>query len=156
LLAGDGPLLEESKKLAYELGLETDILFIGFRKDMKNLYKGSDLYVNSSKHEALSFAMIEVLASGLPLIATDMGGNRDIVNDETKCGILVNYDDSKGLAEAINKLMDSRALQAELRSKALKAARDRFDLDKKVDETFSLYTKSCSMSKPAANERDLT
>lgn len=47
--------------------------FIGFRKDIKNLYKGSDLYVNSSQHEALSFLIIEAMAAGLPVIATDMG-----------------------------------------------------------------------------------
>ena len=55
VLAGDGPLLEETKAHAEALGLTGEqVRFIGFRKDIKNLYKGSDLYVNSSQHEALS------------------------------------------------------------------------------------------------------
>ena len=73
VLAGDGPLLEPTKAQVQELGLEDCVKFIGFRKDIKNLYKGSDLYVNSSQHEALSFLIIEAMAAGLPVIATDMG-----------------------------------------------------------------------------------
>ncbi len=59
VLAGDGPLLEPTKAQVQELGLEDCVKFIGFRKDIKNLYKGADLYVNSSQHEALSFLIIE-------------------------------------------------------------------------------------------------
>ena len=73
ILSGDGPLLEESKKQVEDLGLSGDVIFTGFRKDMKNLIYGCDLYVNSSEHEALSFLIIEVLACGIPVIATDMG-----------------------------------------------------------------------------------
>ena len=68
VLAGDGPLLEPSKAQVKELGLEEQVKFIGFRKDIKNLYKGSDLYVNSSLHEALSFLIIEAMAAGVPAI----------------------------------------------------------------------------------------
>jgi len=108
ILANDGPLFEECKNQVASLGLEKNIIFTGFRKDIKNLIDGSDLYINSSAHEALSFAIIEVLASGLPVIATDMGGNGDIINPETNCGILVKYDDAVGLAKAVNKIMGSR------------------------------------------------
>lgn len=64
---GDGELLEPTKALARELGLtDEQVKFIGFCKDMKNLYKGADLYVNSSQHEALSFLIVEAMAAGLP------------------------------------------------------------------------------------------
>ena len=86
MLAGDGPLLEERKAQAKELGLDDCVKFIGFRKDIKNLYKASDLYVNSSRHEALSFLIIEAMAAGLPVVVTDIAGNPDIVNDQTNCG----------------------------------------------------------------------
>ena len=101
VLAGDGPLLEPAKAQVKELGLEDCVKFIGFRKDIKNLYKGSDLYVNSSEHEALSYLIIEAMAAGLPVIATDMGGNRDIVNDEAGCGLLVKYDDPVSMSDAM-------------------------------------------------------
>lgn len=144
VLAGDGPFLEERKKQVHELGLDADVVFIGFRKDMKNLFNASDVYINSSKHEALSFLMLEVLASGLPLIATDMGGNGDIVNEQTNCGILVKYEDAKGLAQAVLKLMEDKQLQETLRINAVKAIHDRFELDKIVEDTYAIYLKSTS------------
>ncbi len=143
VLANDGPFLEPSRQQVKELGLEDEVIFIGFRKDIKNLYYGADLYINSSQHEALSFAILEVLGSGLPIIATDMGGNGDIVNSGTNCGILVKYDDAKGLAEAINKVMSSVELQKALRENALKAVREKFNLDKMIMETYNLYRESC-------------
>jgi glycosyltransferase involved in cell wall biosynthesis len=147
VLAGDGPFLEERKKQVHDLGLEEDVFFIGFRKDMKNLFNASDVYINSSKHEALSFLMLEVLASGLPLIATDMGGNRDIVNEQTNCGLLVKYEDAQGLAQAVRKLMDDGKLQQELRANAVKAIHERFDLNKIVNDTYKVYLDSTGNGK---------
>lgn len=143
VLANDGPLFEEVKKQASDLGLDSDIIFTGFRKDVKNLISGSDLYINASEHEALSFAIIEMLASGLPVIATDMGGNGDIINSQTKCGMLVKYDDAFGLAQAVKRVMEDMELQKDLRENALKAIREKFNLDKMVMETYNLYKESC-------------
>jgi len=144
VLANDGPLLEECKKQVKELGLENEVIFTGFRKDIKNLIYGCDLYINSSEHEALSFAIIEVLACGIPVIATDMAGNGDIINDETKCGILVEYNNPMGLAQAINRIMADREMQEELAKNALKAVKEKFNLDKVAAETYNLYMESCS------------
>jgi glycosyltransferase involved in cell wall biosynthesis len=142
VLANDGPFFEERKRQALNLGLEKDIIFTGFRKDIKNLIYGSDLYINSSAHEALSFAILEVLACGLPIIATDMGGNGDIINSETNCGILVKYDDAKELAEAVTRVMGDEKLQKTLRENALKTIREKFNLDNMVMETYNLYRES--------------
>ncbi|WP_010246062.1 glycosyltransferase [Acetivibrio cellulolyticus] len=143
VLANDGPLFEECKNQVRELGLENDVIFTGFRKDIKNLIYGSDLYINSSEHEALSFAIIEVLACGIPVIATNMAGNGDIINDETNCGILVEYNNSKGLAEAVNRIMSDKDLQRMLRENALKTVKEKFNLDKVAAETYNLYRESC-------------
>jgi glycosyltransferase involved in cell wall biosynthesis len=139
VLANDGPLLEEVKQQAERLGLQEDIIFTGFRKDIKNLIYGSDLYINSSEHEALSFAIIEVLAAGLPVIATDMGGNGDIINPETNCGVLVRYNDARGLAEAVKRIMDDKGLQQELRRNALKTVKERFSIENMVSKAYNLY-----------------
>ncbi|MCX7842075.1 MAG: glycosyltransferase [Clostridia bacterium] len=142
VLSNDGPLLEECKQQAASLGLENDIIFTGFRKDVKNLIAGSDLYINSSEHEALSFAIIEMLAAGLPVIATDMGGNEDIINPETNCGILVKYGDERGLAEAIIKVMEDEGLQKTLKMNAYKTIGEKFNLDNMVMNTYNLYVES--------------
>ena len=142
VLAGDGPLLEPAREQVKRLGLEERVRFIGFRKDIKNLYKGADLYVNSSRHEALSFLIIEAMAAGLPVIATDMGGNRDIVNDEAGCGALVEYDNPESMAQAMKRLMEDPELLARCRENALRTIREKFEIHKLAQATFAVYQKA--------------
>jgi glycosyltransferase involved in cell wall biosynthesis len=147
VLAGDGPLLEETKTQVHELGLEGKIKFIGFRKDIKNLYKGSDLYVNASQHEALSFLIIEAMAAGLPVVATDMYGNSDIVNSKTNCGLLVEYDNADSMAVALKCMMEDPAFLANCRQNALKAVDEFFEIHKMADATYQVYEKAMSRAK---------
>lgn len=142
VLAGDGPLLESRKAQAEELGLEDCVKFIGFRKDIKNLYKASDLYVNSSQHEALSFLIVEAMAAGLPVVATDMAGNPDIVNDETKCGLAVKYEDPDSMAAALKRMMEEPDFRAQCARNALKAVEDRFEVHKMAQATYQVYEKA--------------
>lgn len=139
VLAGDGPLLDDIKLMTSELGLEDDILFTGFRSDIKNLFNGSNLYFNSSQHEASSFLILEALASGLPVVATDMGGNNDIINEQTACGLLVGYEDADGSARAIKKIMDDPSLLGNLGKNALNAVQEKFNLVKMANQTYNLY-----------------
>lgn len=139
ILAGDGPFMEEIKGLTKELGLEKHVIFTGFRSDIKNLYNGSDIYINSSAHEASSFNIIEALATGLPVVATDKGGNNDIINEQNDCGILVQYDNVDDTAGAIKKLMEDSALRERLSKNALKAVDEKFNLVKMADQTYNLY-----------------
>lgn len=143
VLAGDGPLLEEIRQQVNSLSLDQDIIFLGFRQDMKNLYQGSDLYFNASQHEALSFLIIEALASGLPVVATDMGGNRNIINEKTQCGMLVAYDDPAGSARAIARMMEDRMLYERCRQNTFKAIEEYFNLDKNVEQTHRIFERVC-------------
>ena len=142
VLAGDGPLLEPSKAQVKELGLEEQVKFIGFRKDIKNLYKGSDLYVNSSQHGALSFLIIDAMAAGLPVIATDMGGNSDIVNDEAGCGLLVAYDDPDSMAGAMKRFLEDPDFRAACRENALRTIEEKFEIHKMAKVTYGVYEKA--------------
>lgn len=143
VLAGDGPLLEPAKEQVKELGLTEDqVRFIGFRKDIKNLYKGADLYVNSSRHEALSFLIIEAMAAGLPVIATDMGGNSDIVNDEAGCGLLVEYDNPDAMAGAMKVMLEEPDFLAQCREGAKRTIMEKFEIHKFADVTYGVYEKA--------------
>ncbi len=142
VLAGDGPLLEERKRQVRELGLEDTVKFIGFRKDIKNLYKGADLYVNSSRHEALSFLIIEAMAAGLPVIATNIAGNPDIVNDEAGCGLLVEYDNPDSMAGAMKVMMEEPDFLVQCREGALRTVREKFEVHKMAAATYSVYEKA--------------
>ncbi len=140
VLAGDGDLLEPMKAKAQELELTGEqVKFIGFREDMKNLYKAADLYVNSSQHEALSFLIIEAMASGLPVIVTDVGGNGDIIQSEDDGGLLVHYDDPLGMAAAMVRFLEDPELLATCSANALNTVKEKFDIWKMCDDTFEEY-----------------
>ena len=142
MLAGDGPLLEPTKAQVKQLALEDRVKFIGFRKDIKNLYKGSDLYVNASRHEALSFLIIEAMAAGLPVIATDMGGNSDIVNDEAGCGLLVEYDNPDSMAAAMERFLEDPSFTDACRENARRTIEAKFEVHKMARATFGVYEKA--------------
>lgn len=143
VLAGDGELLEPARTLARELGLtEEQVKFIGFRKDIKNLYKGADLYINSSQHEALSFLIIEAMAAGLPCVITDMGGNRDILEGPEQGGLLAVYDDPESMAQCMKRFLEDPAFLARCRENAGRNIQERFEIHKLAQDTYQVYEKA--------------
>ncbi len=139
VLANDGPMLEQCKVMAGQLGLENYIEFIGFTDKIYELYKKIDIYVNPSEEEALGFANLEVLSYGIPLIATDVGGVSDIINSDTKCGLLVQYGDVSDFAKALNKIMTDADLRKSLSLNAKKAVDTIFSMENMVKKTVALY-----------------
>ena len=77
--------------------------------------------------------------SGLPIIATNVGGNGDILSPENDCGILVEYGDTDQMAEAINTMMSDAALREKYSKNALKAVDTVFNLDKLLEDTYKRY-----------------
>ncbi len=139
VLAGDGELLEPTRAQVEQLGLTDRVIFAGFRKDIKNLYKGSDIYINASQHEALSFLIIEAMAAGLPVIVTDMGGNRDIVPPDADCGALVVYDDPDSMAQAMKKMLEEEGYRAQCAAGALRNVEQHFEVGKMCRATLEVY-----------------
>jgi len=139
VLAGDGPLLEAAKEQVKAQGLEDCVRFLGFREDIKNLFLAADLYVNASEHEALSFLLIEAMAAGLPLIATNMGGNPDIVNDAAGCGLLVEYNQPDSMAGAMKRFLEEPALLASCREGARRTVEEKFEIQKMIQATYGAY-----------------
>lgn len=142
VLAGDGPLLAETKEQVKSLGLAGRVIFTGFRKDIKNLYKGSDIYVNSSRHEALSYLIIEAMAAGLPVIVTDMAGNRDIVPPDAKCGLLVEYNNPASMAQGMKTLIEDSAFRKGCAAAAVLEVEEKFEIHKWSDKTYGVYEKA--------------
>lgn len=139
LLAGDGELLSALKEKALKLGLENTVYLLGYRNDPQRILDASDIYVNSSKcDEALSFAILEALDRGLPTVATDVGGNGDIINGRG-CGFIVKYGDVDGMANAIAKLMEDDGLRKEYSDGARENIKKNFNLEKLLSETYNKY-----------------
>lgn len=105
LIAGQGSLREETEGLARELGIASQVRFLGVRKDIPELMNAADAYVMSSAWEGMPMVLLEAGAVGLPVVATDVGGNREVVMAE-ESGFLVPPRDPAALARAMLRLMD--------------------------------------------------
>jgi len=139
LLVGDGETLEECKNLASELGISDHIIFAGFRSDVRNILKGSDIYICHSRYEAFGISILEAMACSLPVITTDVGGTGEIVNDENKCGIRVEYGDEEGMANAMRLLFESSRLREEYGRNGLEAVRKDFSINAMIEKTRQVY-----------------
>ena len=103
LICGVGPLESELRSLATELGVGEFCHFLGFRTDIKVLYKISDIFINASQREGLPRSTMEAMLAGLPCVVSNIRGNVDLI-ENNKGGILFPPKDSKALAEAISSL----------------------------------------------------
>lgn len=139
LIAGDGPLRPSMEQLANDLGITDRVKFLGIRRDIPALMNAADAYVMSSAWEGMPNVLLEAAASGLPIVATDVGGNSEVVIDG-KTGFLVPPKDPEALAQAMVRLM---GLPQEERRRVGEAARQyveaNYSLDRVVDQWEALY-----------------
>ena len=139
-IAGDGDQRAELEDYIAQKGLGETVKLLGFRCDVDALLRDADVYVNSSSaNEAMSFAMLEALAAGLPLVATDVGGSADLVHEGGDSGFVVKYGDVSGFATAIAGLARDRALYAEYAESARRKAENEFELTRLLDEVYNCY-----------------
>jgi glycosyltransferase EpsD len=100
LLAGNGTLFEDCKQLAQELHAEKSILFLGYVSNMSELYSICNACVTTSLSEGLPFNVMEAMACGLPVIASDIKGHRELIKDGTT-GFLFESDNQQQLAKVL-------------------------------------------------------
>lgn len=137
IICGDGELAEQLKEKSARLGLNTHVIFAGFRRDTDRILAASDLFLNSSScNEALSFAILEAMSAGKPLVVTDVGGNSELAEN---CGIVVKHGDANAFASAIKRLMDDGEQREKLGTAAAKRAAESFDLNKLAWDVFETY-----------------
>ncbi len=139
LYVGDGDLFDEVKAQIQNLGLENEVLQLGFRTDTDDILSESDLFVNASENEALSFAILEALSHALPVVATNIGGNPDILSPEHDCGILVEFGDTEEMANAFLRLQEDKVLYDRCSANAQTAANTVFNLKNILEDTFAVY-----------------
>jgi len=120
LIAGDGSLKTELEARIRSLGMEGDVTMLGERRDIPDLLAACDVFVLSSDSEGMSNTIIEAMAAGRPVIATDVGGNPELVADGDT-GLLVD----RGNADAMASAMVALASDAALRERMGTAGRER-------------------------------
>ncbi len=137
LVAGDGELRTSLERLAADLGLASRVRFLGWADDIASVYAAADVTVLSSLREGTPVALIESLATSRPVVATDVGGVRSVVEDG-RTGLLVPPGDADALSRAIGDLLSDSGRRAAM-GKRGSTAMSKFSLERLVSETRSLY-----------------
>lgn len=119
-MVGDGELSDVLKNEATKLGIINSVSFMGQRYDIPYLLSISDVFLISSVSECCPMSVIEAMASGLPIIATNVGGIKEIVKD---AGICVDSKDVKSFQNAMSQLQEDTALRKQLSKNALRNAK---------------------------------
>jgi len=141
LLVGEGELLEKMKERVRWESVP-GVHFLGRRSDIPQILAASDIVVLTSKREGLPRALLEGMARGLPLLATDVRGNRELVEDGVN-GFLVPLGDVEALSRALEKLIDSPELREKMGRESKKKVED-YSLDRVLGEMEKVYRKFLS------------
>ncbi len=140
IICGQGPLEAEIRSLVGECGIGNRVRFLGLRRDVPELMNAADGLVMSSHLEGLPMALLEASATGLPIIATAVGGNPEAVVDG-KTGFIVQPRDVESLAAAMERIMKLSSSERNRMAAAGTAhARERFDVENIVSHWERLYS----------------
>lgn len=139
LLVGIGDKYSEYKVLISDFALCEYVNLLGYRSDVANLMKLSDLSISSSRHEGLPVNVMEAMASGLPLIVSNCRGNRDLVVNNVN-GYVVEIEEESQYIEAILKMYNSIETREKF-SKASLSMIKKYSLDKILERIKELYIK---------------
>jgi N-acetyl-alpha-D-glucosaminyl L-malate synthase BshA len=126
LLVGDGPERPRCEQLCRELGIASDVRFLGKQEAVEEILSAGDLFLLPSETESFGLAALEALACGVPVVSSRSGGLPE-VNVDGVTGFLTDVDDVPGMAFAAMRLLRDDALLKDFRHAARKQA-ERFDI----------------------------
>ncbi len=140
-LVGDGAEKTMLENSIFELGLQDQIKLLGWRDDIPELLAQADMFVMPSRFEGYPYVLLEAMASGLPVIASKVGGVEEIITDHVD-GILVAAQDVQALAGEIARLLNEPQLRADLGQAAHNKAQT-FDQQKIKTRMLAIYEQFC-------------
>jgi glycosyltransferase involved in cell wall biosynthesis len=150
LIAGEGPLRGAMEAEGHALALGASVTFLGLRKDVAELMQAADAFVMSSKFEGLPLVLIEAHASGLPIVATRVGGNPEVVRDGVS-GFLCQEEDPAALAKAMLRMRaQPETTLSAMRTQGRNHICEKFALDKIFAQWESLYEHTLKSKCPIA------
>lgn len=138
LVVGDGSADARTRALATDLGLGDAVRFLGQRRDIPEVLQALDVFVLSSLSEGLSLTLLEAEAAGLPIVATRVGGNPEVVRDG-ETGILVPSGEPAPMAAALARLLRDPVLRASMGQAGQACYRANFTLQSMVEGYARLY-----------------
>jgi glycosyltransferase involved in cell wall biosynthesis len=143
VFVGDGSRMEACKELCKKLNVQDRVRFLGARADIAQLLSEADIAIQSSHWEGFGLTAVEAMAAGLPVIATNVDGLRQVVED---AGMLFTQGDEKELAQTISLLINTPTLYHDLSEKSLQQAKY-YDISNMTDKYMEIYEAFWNSSK---------
>ncbi|MDY6844911.1 MAG: glycosyltransferase [Thermodesulfobacteriota bacterium] len=140
ILVGDGPDKSNIERLIHELNLTEDVMLLGLRRDIQELLSVFDVFVLSSLSEGTSMTILEAMTAGKPVIATNVGGNSNLVIDG-ETGFLVKPGNPPELAEKLLLLQRDEAIRSNMGVKASERVKDKFEAQVMTRKYEALYSR---------------
>ncbi len=138
LLVGDGPDQQPSRLLARELGIQDRVMFLGERDALPELLAPADVFALSSSEESFGLSALEAMSCGTPVVATDVGGVREVVDDGVT-GLLAPADDIDAFATNLRALLFDRDRARSMGQAARRAAVERFAHERVIPRYEAVY-----------------
>lgn len=139
-IAGAGTQRENLERLAAALGIEDSVDFVGYveQDDMPNFLTSLDVFAMPSREEAFGVASLEAMACRVPVVASKIGGNREILRDGM-FGVMFESEDVEGLADGLISLAENESLRKQLGSAARKRVVEHYDIMATTSMMIDLY-----------------
>ena len=138
LLAGDGDLRGRLEQLSQSLKVQNHVSFLGSRNDVQEILALTEIFVLPSLSEGTSLALLEAMAAGKPIVATDIPGNRAVLKHENNC-LLIPAGNSQKLAEAIAFLLEHPLVAASYGRKAYEDVYGRFNIEQTLEQLIAIW-----------------
>ena len=140
-LVGDGPERPRVSALAHALGLEAQVHFLGERVDLPDVLRGADVFLLPSETESFGLAALEAMASGVPVVASRVGGLPEVITDG-ETGLLCPVGDVAAMADACLALLGDDARAHQMALAARRRAESAFRPDAAVDRYLEIYRRA--------------
>jgi glycosyltransferase involved in cell wall biosynthesis len=144
----DREYLQELNQLAADLGVAESVIFAGHRTDTPEILAQAAISVLPSHSEGLSNTLLESMAAGIPTVATNVGGNPELVKDQVN-GILIPVKSPEHLAQAMRVILDDSQLAQRFGRQARIMANENFSLEKMTADTQALYHDELALNRRA-------
>jgi glycosyltransferase involved in cell wall biosynthesis len=135
VIVGDGELKNEIVKAINNYDVRNHVLLLGFRDDVPGILKMMDIYLSPSRWESMSLTLLEAMSVGLPVVASDAMGNRDLI----KNGLLAKSECPSDIAKKISTLIENPQLRNRLAKEGRIIAKENYPLKKMIRDTENLY-----------------
>ena len=141
IVGPDGPEKENIERLIISLGITENVRLLGARNDIADLLQACDVFALSSFSEGTSVTLLEAMAAAVPIVATNVGGNPEVIENKVT-GYLVPSDDDVAMAEKLILLLQDTQIRERMGKAAQDRAHAKFSLEKMVSTYTDLYLKA--------------